>query len=319
MTQLFANNVFSLLATAIDADDTTIQLSTGTGSRFPSPTGGDYFLITLYTVLNGVESGWEIIKVTARSTDTLTVEREQEGTTARVFGVGTPIQLRWTAGSVPLVALSPDSIPEIEVSFNDEFEYSTALDTTGARRSGATAWAWRNQANGVANVSQGLLQFQAVASNTPLYSGVEQVIAPPFGIVMKAWPLFDDTDDAGCGLYVANNSTGRALFWGWNRDGGQFFDAWRGEFPSTFNASISGGNISLDGAYFANPKYLKMLVESPNVYFSYSLTGADESFVDVDQEVIADYVGTIDRAGIFVKSGNNQPVSILADWIRQVS
>jgi hypothetical protein len=63
---------------------------------FPSPTGGDFFLLTL--TQPGVESSWEIVKVTARSTDTLTVVRAQEGTSAAAWASGSKAELRLTAG-----------------------------------------------------------------------------------------------------------------------------------------------------------------------------------------------------------------------------
>lgn len=100
MTQLFANNAYSSLAANASNSTTTLTLATGTGARFPSPTGGNYFLLTLVGLdSNANESSWEIVKVTARSTDTLTVVRAQESTTAVAWNTGTRVESRATAGT----------------------------------------------------------------------------------------------------------------------------------------------------------------------------------------------------------------------------
>lgn len=105
MTQLFANNASSALAAGITAIATSIQLTTATGSVFPNPVAPDYFLATLVGIdANGNEIEWEIVKVTARTGDMLAVLRGQEGTTAAVWGVGTKIELRFTAGGMSTFA-----------------------------------------------------------------------------------------------------------------------------------------------------------------------------------------------------------------------
>lgn len=98
MPQLFANNAASTLAAAITAADTSLTLATGTGSKFPSPTAGDFFLLTLTQA--GQETSWEIVKVTARAGDVLTVVRAQEGGPAAAWGIGAKAELRITAGAL---------------------------------------------------------------------------------------------------------------------------------------------------------------------------------------------------------------------------
>jgi hypothetical protein len=102
MPQLFTNNAWSFLNGGITAVATSITLSTGEGARFPTPTGGDYFLLTLIGLTNGVEASWEIVKVTARATDVLTVVRAQEGTSGVAWLSGTRVELRMTAGQATL-------------------------------------------------------------------------------------------------------------------------------------------------------------------------------------------------------------------------
>lgn len=90
------NNASGTLATAVNASDTGIVLTTGNGASFPALSAGDYF----YATLESTGGTSEIIKVTVRSGDSLTVVRAQEGTTAQSFAAGSRIELRVTAQSV---------------------------------------------------------------------------------------------------------------------------------------------------------------------------------------------------------------------------
>ena len=87
------NNASGTLATAINASDTGIVLTTGNGASFPTLGASDYFYATLIDTSNNLE----IVKVTARSTDTMTVVRGQDGTTARAYRTNDRFELRPTA------------------------------------------------------------------------------------------------------------------------------------------------------------------------------------------------------------------------------
>lgn len=101
MALLFANNAASTLASGITAGATSLTVATGQGAKFPSPSGGDYFLLTLTQA--GQETTWEIVKVTARSGDVLTIVRGHESTTAAAWSAGDKAELRLTAGGLAVV------------------------------------------------------------------------------------------------------------------------------------------------------------------------------------------------------------------------
>lgn len=90
------NNAFASIAAAVGAADTTITLTTGAAASFPELEAGDWFPITAVRVND--PSTVEIMRCTARSGDTLTVERAQEGTAAVTFSVGDIVEIRPTAG-----------------------------------------------------------------------------------------------------------------------------------------------------------------------------------------------------------------------------
>ena len=95
MAVVFKNNANTVLAS--DITSTATSISVLNGSVFPSLSAGEYFLCTLDDDTNN-----EIIKVTAISGNTLTVERAQEGTTARAFSTSDTIESRVTAGIMEL-------------------------------------------------------------------------------------------------------------------------------------------------------------------------------------------------------------------------
>jgi hypothetical protein len=96
MAVKFANNAYSTLAASITSSATSVTLTTGEGARFPTLTGADYFYATLIDSLNNLE----IVKVTARSTDVLTIVRGSESSTARAYAAGDRLEQRITAAGL---------------------------------------------------------------------------------------------------------------------------------------------------------------------------------------------------------------------------
>lgn len=90
MPVLYANRAFSTLAASITNSATSLSVVAGHGARFPAVSGGDYF----YATLDDNAGNVEIVKVTARSTDALTIVRAQDGTSALAFNAGSGVELR---------------------------------------------------------------------------------------------------------------------------------------------------------------------------------------------------------------------------------
>lgn len=96
MPAKFSNNASAPLAASINSTSTSITVTTGYGALFPGLGAGEYFYATLTNSSNDIE----IVKVTARSTDTLTATRGQEGTTALSWAAADKIELRITAADL---------------------------------------------------------------------------------------------------------------------------------------------------------------------------------------------------------------------------
>jgi len=103
MPALVTNNAYSTLASGITSGATSLTVAAGEGARFPAPSSPNYFYCTLAGV-NGIE----IVKVTARATDTFTITRAQDGTTAKAYSTGETVELRPVAALFAIDALLPD-------------------------------------------------------------------------------------------------------------------------------------------------------------------------------------------------------------------
>ena len=94
MAVKFSNNGKTTLASGITNSATSITVNDG--SVFPSLSGSDTFFMTL----EDTSGNTEIVSVSAVSSNTLTVTRAQEGTTARAFSTGDKAENRLTAAGL---------------------------------------------------------------------------------------------------------------------------------------------------------------------------------------------------------------------------
>ena len=102
----FTNNARTLLSTSSLANDAT-SVSVDDGSVFPSLSSGNYFYATLERASDSTIR--EIVKVTARSGNDLTIVRAQDNTSATTFSADDIIELRLTAKAIEDIrdAVSP--------------------------------------------------------------------------------------------------------------------------------------------------------------------------------------------------------------------
>lgn len=85
------NFVYGQVSTAPSpaSSGTSLVLQSGQGSRFPDPaTVGAYNAVVKPSGYVPIPDNAEVIRITAKSSDTLTIQREQEGSSARTIVVG---------------------------------------------------------------------------------------------------------------------------------------------------------------------------------------------------------------------------------------
>lgn len=93
---LFADNASSLLASGITSSQTTLTVTATQGALFPSPGAGQIFVGTIEDTGGNIEVVW----VTGRTGDTMTIVRAQESTAAAAFASGSRFEIRCTAGDM---------------------------------------------------------------------------------------------------------------------------------------------------------------------------------------------------------------------------
>lgn len=96
----YANNVTTKLTAQLLVGGTTVNVTAGDGALFAAATGGDYIIATLRRMSGFRDVAREIVKITARSTDALTITRAQESTSALQFEVGDQLDVDFTAASL---------------------------------------------------------------------------------------------------------------------------------------------------------------------------------------------------------------------------
>jgi len=149
MAVKFANNAYSTLAASITSGATSVTLTTGEGARFPTLTGADYFYATLIDSSNNLE----IVKVTARSTDVLTVVRASESTTARAYASGDRLEQRITAAGLDAKQATITSLTSTGAELN-VVDMSASGSTSGqlltSNGTGSVS-TWQDAPQGVSN------------------------------------------------------------------------------------------------------------------------------------------------------------------------
>jgi hypothetical protein len=90
---VFTNNASSTLASGIAPGDATCTLNASDGALFPTISAGHAAI----AAIEDVSGNKEIVHITARSGDILTITRAQDGTSARTFASGSRVELRVTA------------------------------------------------------------------------------------------------------------------------------------------------------------------------------------------------------------------------------
>lgn len=109
MAFVFSNKAVTYLDAPVSSLASTIILPSGEGVKFPSPSGGDTVPLVLE---NRVAGTFEIVYMTARTGDQLTVSRGQEGTTPQSWAVNDSISLRATAAVYNQFAALPAAVAQ---------------------------------------------------------------------------------------------------------------------------------------------------------------------------------------------------------------
>src|SRR4030066_134621 len=131
------NNAYSTLLAGITNVATNLSVQSGHGARFSAPGAGQIAKITLYDAAGNKE----IVHCSARTTDSFTIARGQEGTTARAWNAGDGFEERATSGFLAVL------------SQLDRTETHTAVKTFAGGIAGDTAFSGSPQIAGGVSVT----------------------------------------------------------------------------------------------------------------------------------------------------------------------
>ncbi len=158
---VFSNNGSAELASGITNVAVSATVEAGKGALFPNPTGGDFAKLTIEDTLGNIE----IVHLTARSGDVLTIVRAQEGTAGLAFPSGSRVELRLTKAVMDnfVQKLGGTMAGDLDMDGNDVIDaalqnpVATNLVTSSFKMSAAGATVFR-----IENLSAGV--------NAKLYS-----------------------------------------------------------------------------------------------------------------------------------------------------
>lgn len=208
MVMKFANNATTKLAAGINTSVTSLDVTAGTGALFPTLGGGDYFYCTLANTTGGIE----IIKVTARSTDTFTIVRGQDGTTAASWLLNDTVELR-------LVAASLNDLPKLD----------EANAFTNATESSSTSTGAITTAGGLGVVKSAYVGGNSVVGGTQTVAGR---VTNSVGTVSGPWTTAARPATPTDGLSGFNTDLNKLETW----------DATNSAWVTSGGATGAGGN-----------------------------------------------------------------------------
>lgn len=202
-TLLFANNARSTLAGSINAAAVTCTLASGTGVLFPNPGAGQYFVMTFVDVATGLQR--EIVWVTGRTGDVLTIVRGREGTAAQSWTTGDIAAALVTAGVLQSFVQNVALYPARIVTTSGVTAMTSADGAIGFQR---TAGLGASSVTLPADAFVGqVFEFSDLVGNFAQYP---LTINPPVGMTIA--------NLGGSGAYVCqvNRMTARVKYFGSN-------------------------------------------------------------------------------------------------------
>ena len=179
----FANNAATTFASGITNSATSLTVASGTGAVFPTLSGSQYFYCTLENVAGTLR---EIVKVTARSTDTFTIVRSQDGTSAQAFSTGDKVELRLVRANLTDFALLDEANTFTGANAYGTPASITLTNATGLPYSGLTGTVptWNQNTTGTASNVTGIVSQAngGTGTTTGYYGFKNRIINGAMGI-----------------------------------------------------------------------------------------------------------------------------------------
>lgn len=203
--------------------------------------------------------------------------------------------------------ITPDTHPTTPTAWDDEFEFGSAIDTTGARFSGANPWTPHVGSGFTISgpLAQGALQ--AVVTNTTANAGAGYTQPVPAG----SWEF--TTKLRGGYICPFNLPSWGSCYFGSTSPGS---DSFLVQYETTRNwdtgAYAFGGSIAT--FTLRTWPYLKIRYDGTNLFFYTGLTGLAADFILVGNGTAASFIG---GAPTHIGLGNGPNTSV--DFFRRTA
>jgi len=234
--------------------------------------------------------------------------------------------VKWVAASsVGGGVITADSHPSTPTAMDDEFEFGSAIDTTGARRSGASGWTrtvYGTSPIPTDSVQQGSLRILVPVSHT-----VPTVYRQPIPGSLSSYVIQAKISQQGIisnfkqgGIHLYHSATTRWKTIQLIYTSGLKLE--RSNWTASTFGTASSSDVFGDPSIYRGWIYFQAAYESsptPQVIFSYSLTGLLGSFTAFHTENLSTFFGAgnvPDYAGIHV---NDSSFNLYCDWFRRVA
>lgn len=226
---------------------------------------------------------------------------------------------------------TPNSTPNPLNVADDEFDSvnfpESALDTAGTRFANAEPWSWQNQSTATAVIAQGSVILTAPASASDNFRLLTQ--SAPVG-AWKYRAKFSSLGGASSGfnnfgLALLNGGNDRMFFFGptfsgsWGIEGSYWSDL---QTYGGFALGISDTcyfDIVLGTKVINFPHFLEIESDATTLFFRYSVSGANGTFMSIGSEPIADHVQAVTDIGIALNAATNAVGFLSCDWFRRVA
>jgi hypothetical protein len=216
--------------------------------------------------------------------------------------------------------ITSDTHPSPELSVNDEFEFGSSIDTSGARFSGATGWTAFGITGLTNSVSQGSLVINN-GSSTALLAGYSQPVAGATwsytAKVSMSASASGGTVSGGMFVNVTGATSGKSVIFVMTSVTSAALAVQR----LTNSTTLSSSPFVLNGTPIQNasallPFYLQIAYDGTNINYNISGSGIPGSFVTVFSELPATFLGGVPTIVGFT-IGANAGSKLILDWFRK--
>lgn len=236
-----------------------------------------------------------------------------------------------SAGSATVsVNITPDTHPLSPTAFDDEFEFGSSIDLTGARRAGANGWTWVNQNTASTSITEGnlVLTSQLIAASNINYL-YQTPPGTPYTFTAKCSVKGIQTSAGFAGL-VIGTASGKILIWGMfpaSISAFQFLVQRYTNATTPTATQANGGSIpfftEITGSQsISTSVYLQISYDGTTIKFNASPTGAPGTFTTMYSEASATFIGATPNAiGVFAVSNTATAPAALGvyDWFRRTA